>query len=72
MANGAPKICDGQNVSIQQDVKGCKGLCIPLMSGHKPSASEWYCVKCDISYDMTQDEINFEGRKYEAANARQQ
>lgn len=59
--NVAPKVCDGQDkLSASSKTRGenypCEGLCKPLFSDNRPQASEWYCEKCNASYNMTADE----------------
>jgi len=56
-------ICDGNDVR-ESGQPGCKGSCRPLISRSKPSASEWYCPKCHLSYKMTDDEIRFHSKRF--------
>lgn len=56
---GVPtKVCNGEFVLRSRKVEPCNGLCIPLVSQNNPTASEWYCPGCRISYGMSTGEYN--------------
>lgn len=64
--SGRPKVCDGVNLFNEKDVKGCKGLCTPIISFNRPSSSEWYCGTCHTSYSMEPQEYTYYSQRQQA------
>lgn len=57
----APRICDE-----------CQGITQPLLTHQNPSASEFYCAKCHVSYLMTKDDFDYWKRIIVPRNPREQ
>lgn len=34
----------------------CKKICKPLLAYSKAESSEWYCEKCHLSYQMSEED----------------